>query len=333
MQFVTELYRQLLTGRDRSLSLFTFQLRDGEPAVHVVRGTHPADYYSGGPNAPPNTADQYYKVVAEIPPQIGVPGKHMIVVFTETYDAGPFRFEWPGNIARGSPYSSMGGVGVFSAWILRDEFAATTIAAQRAMFFDTTPIKGRTALGNGKINSPRFEFIEDGFGGVAHELGHAFGLLHDCRDKDHNDHDIMCNGFRNIRWNFADPPQPEKGGRFSGDNMRLLFSSRYLSSDVIRTDNVPPDVQLRVVRSAPNREGLSVTVALDAADDGGLRAVTFYSANDDSVVAGRWLNGKHQLFEQTLQVKRPKSGDLKIEVLVADQGGNIKRAAATAPPP
>ena len=47
-------------------------------------------------------------------------------------------------------------------------------------------------------NSPRYEFVEDAFGAVLHELGHSLGLPHDYRNR----RDIMGSGFRELRWNL-----------------------------------------------------------------------------------------------------------------------------------
>jgi len=320
MHFVTELYR----GPTFQGSGLALQTHGSEPMVHLIRGARPAAYYNGAPNY--DRRQHWQRIIAEIPTSVGVPDKHLIVLFAETYDDGPARFEWPGGIALGARYSAAGGVGLFSAWILRDEFSATSVQAQRKLLFDATPIVGRTALGHGKPDSPRFEFIEDGLGAVAHELGHALGLPHDCRQ---NQRDLMCNGFRNIRWNFADPPQLERGAAFSEDNVRLLLSSRHLAADLDRSDNVPPEVSVRIVSATRDRHPASVRVAVEASDDRGLRAILFFARHQDSVVGGGWLDGKKQSFTQELTIEPSQSGDVQVEAYVTDVGGNLTRVVAT----
>jgi hypothetical protein len=195
------------------------------------------------------------------------------------------------------------------------------------MISDATPIVGRTALGHGQRDSPRFEFIEDGFGAVAHELGHAFGLPHDHRDP----RDIMGNGFRSIRWNFVHPPQPDSAARFSDDNLRLLLSSRYIGADLDSSDNALPNLRLRIIDAAADRR--SVSVALEAADDRKLRALVFHAQYDgrDSVIGGRSLAGRHQSFTERLTLDPPALGRLSITAIVIDGGGNLRTDKADLP--
>ena len=320
MHFVSEVYRQDFEARRIRSEGLRFDSKDGQPVVHLIRGARKAEFYNNAPNYDPQ--NQWKLILPEIPKSVGLPGRNVIIVFAETYDSGTAKFEWPGGVALGSRFSTDGGVGLFSSWILRPEFCDTTIEKQKKLFFDTTPIKGRIALGHGGQDSPRFEFIEDGFGAVAHELGHALGLPHDNR-QDHLD--IMGNGFRNLRWNFKPVPDPERRARFSDDNARILYSSRYLASDLTLTDRLAPTVKLDW--AAPLKVGdTKIKVTVTASDDKGLRAIAFFSPAQDSVVGGRALTGKKQEFEQTLEVKPLKAGEFLLKLLLTDAGGNLTHA-------
>ena len=139
----------------------------------------------------------------------------------------------------------------------------------------------------------------------------------------------MGNGFRNLRWNFTEKPTPEKRVRFSDDNARILYSSRYLASDLVLSDIVAPIVRLTL--SAPPRVGdTTVKVSVTASDDRGLRAALFFSRAQDSVVGGRALTGKSVTFEQTLSVRALAEGTFTLEAFVTDNGGNLTRSEVSA---
>lgn len=203
LTFVNELYRDAaLTwnppGTDTRSCGLDFEFRSGDPPkvfVHVVRGEHREEWYR---DTNLNSPQQYGKIAHEVRIAFPDAATRSFLIFAETYDRdAPAPYEWLGGLAQGGPH-----LAIFSAWILRDELCATTVKSQLRFFADATPIPGRIALGHGRMPSPRFEFIEDGFGAVAHELGHSLaGLPHD-----DDPASVMSNGFRNLRENFIRDP-------------------------------------------------------------------------------------------------------------------------------
>lgn len=321
MHFVSELYRQDFESRGIKSDGLRLESRNGQSMVHLVRGARPAAFYSGATNYEREVQNHKKRIFDEIPASIGVPSRNLMVVFADTYDNGPNRVEWPGGIALGVRRSADGGTAIFSAWILREEFSATTVERQKELLFDSTPIKGRTALGHGGSDSPRFEFIEDGIGAVAHEIGHALGLPHDKRNDQVY---IMGNGFRNLRWNFTSSADLKQRVSFSDDNARILYSSRYLASDAVLSDRIPPTVRLNwAEKMSTGATNISLSVA--AADNEGLRAILYFSITQASVVGGRGLTGKLQKFEERISVPPLKPGPFRLRALVTDVGGNLSQ--------
>jgi hypothetical protein len=317
MSLVVELIHDDLRSKGYRPKLLAFESRDGQPVVHLLRGTKPAAEYHANWDSEPQA--QMTRIHAEILKSFGDPDRHLTVVFAETYDPGPAQEAWAGHIARGVAEPPEGGLAVYSSWILKDDFSALDRTEQRKLFFDRTPINGRKAFGSRVSNSPRYEFVEDAFGAVLHELGHALGLPHDYRSP----RDVMGGGFRELRWNL-DPQAPasRKVG-FSEENARMLMSSRYLANDLKQDDFDPPRVELQLTR-----RGRALSAAVRAEDDVGLRAVLFYNRTKEpaSVVAGKSLRGKAQEFSQQLPADLLAPGlEPKVEVFVSDRGGNIAR--------
>jgi hypothetical protein len=318
MSFVNSAYRYELRRRDLPGQGLSFQTDDSnQPIVHLVHGSHEAAFYTGSPNY--DTQRQYQRLVPEIPKSIGHPTTHLIVAFMETYDDGPWEYEWPGGVALGGRWSSDGGLGIFSSWILQDLFCATTVEKQVELFNDATPIVGRKAMGHGRMDSPRFEFIEDGFGAVIHEVGHALGLPHDQREDQYY---IMGNGFRQLRANLNKETRVEERSRFSDENARILAVSRHLNPNVDLTDVQPPAATLRI-RAAES--GNPFSIQLEAQDDRGLTAVLYFDEVRGTVVGGKSLDGQQASDQQAIDLRRDPSTKLaRLQAIITDTGGNIR---------
>ena len=230
---MSELYRRDFESRHIASKGLRFQSESDEPVVHLVRGRHNAAFYNRAPDYDPN--NQYTQILAELPATAGVPGKNVMIAFAETYDSGPAAYEWPGGVALGSRFSTAGGFGLFSAWILRPEFCATTFERQKEMMWDKTAIRGRIALGNGRLDSPRFEFIEDGFGAVAHELGHAS----DCRTT--SGKTIGTSWAMAFATSALTSPRNQTRGVVRGFltiTRSILYTSRYLAPAPVLADRI-----------------------------------------------------------------------------------------------
>ena len=321
MNFVASLYRYELNRRGHPKAGLKFEM-DGDTLfkVHVVNGQQPAVRYNDAPQY--DAGKQWDRILPDIPAEVASPTKNLMIVFAETYDSGPAKWEWPGGIALGARFNADGGCGIFSAWILQDDFCATNTQDQIKLLNDSTPIPGRFALGHGRINSPRFEFIEDGFGAVAHELGHAVGLPHDIRKDDRY---IMGNGFRNLRINLNKKLGPNERVRFSDDNALLLAGSRFLNPDIDLTDARTPEGTLTIVRKGKSDNYL---VKFKCTDDKSLGGVVFFDQVRSSVVGGKPLSGKSQEFTVTLRLQPEQpSGQVKLNAELIDRGGNIRTIA------
>jgi hypothetical protein len=317
MSLVSELIENDLRSKGHRPRPLAFESRQGEAVVHLLRGAKPASYYNADWDTNPQA--QMTRIHEEIRNSFGDPDRHLTVVFAETYEPGPAKEAWAGHIARGLARPPEGGLAVYSSWILKDEFSAPDREHQLKLFFDRTPIQGRKAFGSRVANSPRYEFVEDAFGAVVHELGHALGLPHDYRSP----RDIMGSGFRELRWNLDPGSPPNRRVGFSADNARMLMSSRYLAEDLKVEDFDPPRVELELTR-----RGRTVTAVVRAEDDAGLRAVLFYDRTKKvaSVIGGKPLRGTVQEVAQQLPADSLARGlEPTIEVFVADDGGNVSR--------
>lgn len=320
MSLIAELLHSDLRSKGHRPRPLEFESRDGEVVVHLVSGAQPASHYSADWDTDPQA--QMTRIHAEMLKAFGDPDRHLTVVFAETYDPGPAKEAWAGHIARGVAEPPEGGFAVYSSWILKDEFSSDDADDQRKRFFDATPVAGRKAFGSNVPNSPRYEFVEDAFGAVLHELGHALGLPHDYR----NPRDVMGSGFRELRWNLDPQAAAARKAGFSDDNARMLMSSRYLADDLNLEDFDPPRVEAGLTR-----RGRALQATIRAEDDSGLRALLLYDRTKEraSVVGGRALRGREQDIVHPLPAELLLPGlEPKVEVFVADAGGNVTRVTA-----
>jgi hypothetical protein len=310
------LYREDFRAKKLDADAPDFVFQDGVPLVHLVRSTNNAAWFSGDPDF--NVNRQWDRIVPEIERSLGLLRTNLYVVFCETYSEGPAKWEWPGGFALGGRTTATGGAGLFSSWILRDEFCATNVARQLELLDDTTPIKGRIALHPRKMDSPRFEFIEDGFGAVAHELGHALGLPHDTR---RDDVSIMGNGFRYLRYNYLRRFDAKPRVGFSDEEARFLRFTRFLGRDIDLTDNVEP----RFTLTFPNRLDVGATeipVTISGEDDRALGAFLVFDPVRDTVIGGEELSGTKMKKEIRIRVPPLKEGPIKLRLLFTDRSGN-----------
>lgn len=289
----------------------------GIETVHMIRGRHPASHYSGSPNYDIN--QQWRTISAEIFEQFGSPEEVLYLVFAETYDAGPSPFEWPGAVAVGGRTSTTGGFAICSSWILRDEFCATSVDGQLLKFSDSTPVVGRSAIGHGGPNSPRFEFVEDGFGAAIHEVGHAIGMIHDHRN---GNYDLMGNGFRNLRHNFILSADGSQKCVTAIENLRIAAASRFINSAPNLGDNAPPFSAIKW-SVTPRRGDKTVSLRVNLADSGALRWITYFQVGSDSVITGRALSGGRRTFVETLRIGPLRRGTIELRAFVGDSGGNV----------
>jgi hypothetical protein len=250
----------------------------------------------------------------------------MTLIFAETYELGEAPLLWPGHIALAIAKPPMGGIAVFSGWILRDEFASPDPRVLRQRFFDQTPIPGRTALGNRVANSPRSDFMEDGIGGAIHELAHLFGLTHHSRGRPNH---IMAQGFRNLRWNVGVRANPRIAATFSDENAAMLMTSRFINEAVDRSDQLPPEVALDV-----RTVGKQLQITVRCRDETQLARLTLVevtAASGRELLVSGPLKGQEQTVRLPLDSSTLRESNSALQAIVVDGGGNFTKVTKKPP--
>ncbi|MEO2014070.1 MAG: hypothetical protein ABGZ53_06830 [Fuerstiella sp.] len=299
-----------------------FETKDGQIVVHLMRGEKTAREYN---HLPVETSPEHTQAVfSEVDRRLGAPERNQTFIFAETYENGPARHVWPGHVAVAIARPPRGGIGIFSAWILRDEFCAPELARQRQLFFDETPIPGRKAIGHKGPNSPLNEFLEDGIGGALHELAHMLGLTHHGRGAVGSTN-IMGQGFRNLRWNVGLRRNSRLQASFSRESGWMLMTSRYLNPEVDRTDNVRPKANVTL-----ENKGTSIMVTVAASDDKQLSLLSMVEVTERDgrqLIEARRLSGTSATVRFRITPSSVTSRDPKLQFILVDGGGNHQKVS------
>jgi len=295
---------------------------DGDIRVELLRGEKKARDYN---HLPVEISPDHPKAIFdEVDRELGNPDNNLTFIFAETYENGPSKRFWPGHVAVAAARPPSGGIGVFSAWILRDEFSAANLEQLRNLFFDEMLVPGRKAIGHKGPVSPRSEFMEDGVGGALHELAHTFGLTHHGRGSG-GATNIMGQGFRSLRWNVGLRSNPRSQASFSKENAWMLMTSRYLNSDVDRSDNTRPkiDVTLEI-------KGSNLQATVEATDDKKLSLLTVVEVTKDDgrqLIAARQLSGDSETIKLRITPADVSSRNPNLQFILIDAGGNHRKVS------
>jgi hypothetical protein len=202
MSEVQRFYRDGMNAAGYGPKTFALE-RDGQDRllVHVVQGTHPMLTY--GRNASDAVRQEVKAALA----------KQNTDIDRNTWVIFQVLLRWEGNKATEiGPYVGGGSHLAGTAWVYDDERLDTTLLASKA----AGGYYGRPcSIG---------EFNSHYIGGVAHELGHAFGLPHDCQREQDRGRGLSLMGGGNHT--YGRELRGEGAGTFlsSASAMLLAFS-------------------------------------------------------------------------------------------------------------
>ena len=216
MTEVQRFYRDGMTSAGYGPKTFALE-RGGQDRliIHVVQGTHPMSTY--GRNASPAVRREVKAALA----------KQEVDMDRNTWVIFQVLLRWDGNKATEiGPYVGGGSHLAGTAWVYDDERLDPQLLASKAV--------------GGYYGRPCSigEFNSHYIGGVAHELGHAFGLPHDCQTKQDRGrgHSLMGGGNHT----YGQELRGEGAGTFlsSGSAMLLAFS-RPFAGELARATRNP----------------------------------------------------------------------------------------------
>jgi len=303
----------------------TFELEtdeNGEPIVHIVNGKYNDDYYR---------ADMWGRILNEVLPVYPV-NRACLFLMTECH-----KMNSDGTVSGGffggaqwSASGGWGGVGMLGSdtiWFLgRDKFYDNRpYHGLRIPEYDNIPMVQDVTfawfLGT-TVGSVASSFQ----GGIAHELGHAFGLPH-CFVNDNNfAGDLMGNGHRGFRGNFGNFPGEWVRMHISQSDM--LVKSRYFIPDSTLTDTYAPtqSAVITVEEKSPTGKRIHVKVTANDSGSGLWRSIALIDPPWSTIDSAPFnASGVADYYIDSAEV--PQSGGLtaqsyNFEVFAIDNQGN-----------
>jgi hypothetical protein len=296
LSFVNAFYKDDLGRKGFPNRQFDFEFEGEELNVNFVRGEKPFTYYTGDLNHY-DVQTQMHTILPEVETALGSANSTLYLIFAETYEENDPRLftyypnpVWPmGGVGLGSYRSASGGVALASAWVLRNEFAATNINEQLRLMTDDTPTgrpnwiynfdpEGKGTFVN-KPDAPVWSFVSSAVGLITHELGHAIGAYH---DRTQEEFDVMAPGLSHMRGNFV---AGDVNNFFSWANGRLIATSRFLNEQANENDNTYPGMSVYPPSSIKFNTD-KVEMHVEYRDETQLAGTIFFDFNEDTIKEG-----------------------------------------------
>jgi len=323
-RFAADFLRADLADKRLETEGLDFVFDGDRPRVELVRGRRPAEWYHGEEARAEvhghvtNEGDALlWSVYHEVARALGPASRRIYVIFSDTHAAGEPCFRSHGNVARGVQLSRDSGALVVSAWIAGEGWCAPDAYEQLSLFDDRTLVEGCLRPDGTRPRLPVFELVEEAFGSLTHELGHALGLLHDFRTPAE---DLMARGTRGFRPGYRGRSAAPPRVWISPQNALFLRRSPYLFDDVDLADTAEPTLEGRLGEARAGSQ--EVPLELVATDDGELAALVFYSPRHDTILAGFEAHGARMEVRRSIPHPTLEPGALEVVAFAVDRGGN-----------